>query len=192
MASTWKWWPFCCITAVSAGSATRGENTACKLLTAAASNRWGCCSGRCTSQERGWVGLPYAMAAAVPAASAGRINVSAVPTAPWVFFRPLSSHLAHQRAVQTVWRAKQLAQWGGWRAIQFWKSKLITCFPLKMPSPLAATALATRIGLFPKRNSWSFLHRLFNIILPGSWLKHILHGVKNPPGICTLFGLHKH
>ena len=32
MCSTGKWWPFCCITAVSAGSATRGENTACILL----------------------------------------------------------------------------------------------------------------------------------------------------------------
>ena len=58
-----------------------------------------------------------------------------------------------------------------------------------MSSPLAATALVTRIGLFPKRNLWSFLHHLFKIILPGSWFKHIiLHGVKNSPGNLYPFG----
>ena len=75
MCSTGKWWPFCCITAVSAGSATRGENTACILLQlppqlgenavmAAAPTRREVtlCYGCCISQER--------------------IHVSAVPTAP--------------------------------------------------------------------------------------------------------------
>lgn len=55
---------------MSAGSATRGGNTACillQLLRQPDENAVVACS-----QERGWVVLPYAMVAAMPAASAGR------------------------------------------------------------------------------------------------------------------------
>ena len=49
-----KWQHYCCVTAVSVGSAMREGNTGV------------CCYSCCTSQER--------------------INMSAVPMAPWVFF----------------------------------------------------------------------------------------------------------
>ena len=60
-----------------------GERLGCVTLC------YGCCYACCISWKR--------------------INVSAHPIVPWVFFQPLSSYLADQWAVQTLWRARQPA-----------------------------------------------------------------------------------
>ena len=71
---------YCCLTAVSVGSAASGEDTACLLC------------GCCISQER--------------------INTSAAPKAPWVFFQLPHLHLIYHGVSEqcTQWdRARQLA-----------------------------------------------------------------------------------
>ena len=115
----WSWatlcWPdiwapprkrgrYCCITAMSIGSAMRGEIIACLLLWLLHQPgeklcRVRLCYGCCVSQKR--------------------ISVSAVPTAPRVFFQTLSSCLAYPGfSEQCSVNSKTLTSQTGWRAIQ--------------------------------------------------------------------------
>ena len=63
---------YCCVTAMSIGSATRGENIVCLLLQLLHQQGEETAHGCCASQERGCVMLGYAVAAATAAASARR------------------------------------------------------------------------------------------------------------------------
>ena len=106
-----KWQHYCCIMAVSIGSAWRGDNIVClhmdasqlrenAVMAAVPARRevvlvrlwYGCCYSCCTSQER--------------------INRSAVPMAPQVFFQPLSLCFAYpgfskQCEQQENWHCEQ-------------------------------------------------------------------------------------
>ena len=96
---------YCCVTAVSFGSAMRGENTEYLLLGLLLQPGKKLCCGCSASQER--------------------INVSAVPMAPWVSFQPLSSSLTYPGF------SKQCGQWD--TAIQ---CSIVKCIWLESSCPL--------------------------------------------------------
>ena len=77
----------------------------------AASARREYCYGCCVIQKRDCALLGYAMAAATAAVSQERINVSAVPMAPQVFFQPLGSHLAYPGFSEQCRQCKQQDNW---------------------------------------------------------------------------------
>lgn len=72
-------------------------------------------------------------------------------------------------------------------SISLGKSKLITCFTFEMSSPLAATAVATKLGFFLSGTGEGPLLCLSEIDLHEYWYKHILHGTRNPPENLHLF-----
>ena len=108
---------YCSIRAISIRSATKGKNRVCLLLwllLQLGEKTYGCC----VSQERGCVRLCCVMSAATAAVPEGNTRVcsSYGSSSP-------SSLLAHasptlgQWTVRTVWTARQLVLWIGWRAI---------------------------------------------------------------------------
>ena len=86
---------YCCLTAVSAESATRRENIVCLLLQLLLQPGVNAVMASVPAKREVCVVLGYAVAAALSCVSQERINVSAVPTAPRVSFHPLSSRLAY-------------------------------------------------------------------------------------------------
>ena len=87
---------YCCITTVSIGSATREDSLSTDM--AALSARREHCYGCCVRQKR--------------------INVSAVPTAPQIFFESLRSRLAYHRF------SEQCTQWDTARQLVLQYSQL--------------------------------------------------------------------
>ena len=122
---------YCCVTAVSVGSAMRGGNTVCLLLWLLRQpgerscgvrlcSGYSCC---CVSQGRIPLQLlhqPGERLCHGCRASQERISESSVSRVPQVPFQPLSSHLAYPGSSQqwAQWdTVRQLASGTAWRAI---------------------------------------------------------------------------
>ena len=95
-----EWQHHCCVAAVFVGLAAGGETIACPLpqLLRQPGERlccvrlcYVCCYSCCTIQER--------------------IDMSAVPTAPHIFFKPLSSHLAYHEFSEQCTQCEQQDRW---------------------------------------------------------------------------------
>ena len=104
---------YCCLTAVSAESATRRENIVCLLLQLLLQPGVNAVMASVPAKREVCVVLGYAVAAALSCVSQERINVSAVPTSPQVFFQPFTLCFVCRGFSQQYrqWTARQLALW---------------------------------------------------------------------------------